>query len=129
MKYSGPIARTYISYLLLPYTDFTKTFARKRGMVNEGRTLHVTASVVAAFLSSTFSVPADVVMTRYQSARLVGRTYTGVLHCAVSLAREAGVGAFFRGWTPMFARVAPVYVLYLPAYEQVRRAFGLDYMK
>eukprot|EP00037_Helgoeca_nana_P015237 m.142494 g.142494 ORF g.142494 m.142494 type:complete len:298 (+) comp22926_c0_seq2:70-963(+) len=109
--------------------DFTKTFARRNDIAADGQALHITASVVAAFLSSTFSVPADVVMTRYQSAELLGTSYSGVLDCAVSLGRESGPGAFFRGWTPLFVRVAPLYVLYLPAYEQLRKAFGLGYLQ
>ena len=34
--------------------------------------------------------------------------------------------ALYRGWTALFMRVAPLYIIYLPAYEQVRvRVFGL----
>lgn len=59
----------------------------------------------------------------------MGRTYTGVVDCAKTIAREEGLRGVFRGWTPLFTRVAPVYVLFLPAYEQVRKVFGLDYME
>ena len=41
----------------------------------------------------------------------------------------AVVLVFMRGWVPLFMRVAPLYVLWLPAFEQVRSAFGLGYMK
>ena len=42
---------------------------------------------------------------------------------------SAGPSTFYRGWTALFVRVAPLYVIYLPVYEQVRvRVFGLGYM-
>ena len=105
---------------------------RKRGgegNKEEGFGLHVFSSVVAAFLSSTLSVPADVVLTRYQASTEMGRSYPGgVLQCATVLYRESGVLGFFRGWVPLFMRVAPLYVCYLPLYEQLRRALGLGYL-
>ena len=58
----------------------------------------------------------------------MGVRYRGVADCAVSMAREGGMRVFFKGWVPLFARVAPLYVFYLPLYEQVRRLFGLEYM-
>ena len=109
--------------------DFTTTFCFKHDLLSEGPVLHLAASVVAAFLSSTFSVPADVVMTRFQTGKQLGRNYSGVLDCVATMAREEGPAVFFRGWVPLFSRVAPLYVLYLPAYEQFRKMLGLDYMK
>ena len=108
--------------------DFTKTYNKKHQIVNEGPQLHVAASLAAALLSSTFSVPADFVMTRYQAASEMGKTYTSVVHCVKDLHSEVGLRGFFRGWTPLFTRVAPLYIVYLPAYEQFRKAAGLGYL-
>ena len=113
--------------------DGAKTFARSRQW-EEGPALHVVASVVAAFLSCTLSCPADLVMTRYQAAPVAGgdaaaRASRGVVAFASAMLRDEGPAAFYRGWTALFVRVAPLYILYLPIYEQVRvRVFGLDYM-
>lgn len=111
--------------------DFAKTFNREREVLSEGFPLHVLASVFAAFLSTTFSIPADYVMTRFQTARqLPGKTpYTSIISCVVDIARTEGLSAFFRGWVPLFTRVAPVYVCYLPLYEQFRLALGLGYFQ
>lgn len=125
--------------------DFTKTWWRRtilgRGVdgdtdgeqgVTEGQEgfgLHVLSSVVAALLSSTFSVPADVVLTRYQASAEMGHTYPGgAWECAAALYREGGAVGFFRGWAPLFMRVAPLYVCYLPLYEQFRKVLGLGYL-
>ena len=109
--------------------DFIKTTNKKHVYINEGPSLHIIASIVAAFLSSTFSVPADFIMTRYQAGPQMGYHYTSVLNCTVTLFRTEGLFSFFRGWIPLFVRVAPLYVCYLPVYEQCRRHLGLGYME
>lgn len=108
--------------------DFVKTANHERNFVAEGPALHVIASIAAAFLSSTFCVPADFVMTKYQSGPQMGHNYKSVTDCTLRLLRSEGLLGFFRGWTPLFVRVAPLYVIYLPVYEQVRRLLGIGYL-
>ena len=108
--------------------DFSKTTNKTYQIVQEGPILHVCASVVAAFLSSTFCVPADFVMTRYQAGPQMGDHYKSVIDCARTLYAKEGIGSFFRGWAPLFVRVAPLYICYLPCYEQFRKCLGLGYM-
>ena len=109
--------------------DATKTQAKRREWLDDGPLLHVVASIVSA-LAQTACLPADVLMTRYQSAAQLpdGPQYRGLLHCAVTIRREEGASVFFRGWTPMFARVAPLAVVFFPVYEQIRRLVGLGFM-
>jgi len=108
--------------------DWSKTQNCKYDIVQEGPLLHVFASVVAAFLSSTFCVPADFVMTRYQAGPQMGHVYSSVMNCARTLYEKEGPLSFFKGWTPLFVRVAPLYIFYLPVYEQCRELLGLGYM-
>ena len=44
------------------------------------------------------------------------------------MVREEGVGVFFRGWSPFFVRVVPLFVINLPLYEQIRRVLGIGYL-
>ena len=53
--------------------DGCKTVVLRSGFVEEGPTVHVVASVAAAFLGTLLSNPADVVMTRWSSAPTMGR--------------------------------------------------------
>ena len=48
----------------LGYDGF-KTEVKRSGLLQDGVALHISASVVAAFFSSTFSCPADYLMTKY----------------------------------------------------------------
>mmetsp|Transcript_2540 Transcript_2540/g.4966 ORF Transcript_2540/g.4966 Transcript_2540/m.4966 type:complete len:307 (-) Transcript_2540:105-1025(-) len=108
--------------------DWTKTNAKAAGLLQEGPVLHVLASTVAAFLSTTFAAPFDIVFTRMQAAPTLGIHYDGVLDCARAMVREEGVMVFYRGWTVFFSRVAPVFTVMMPLWEQTRRLFGLNYM-
>jgi hypothetical protein len=105
--------------------DFAKTYNRENQVFNEGFTLHISASIFAAFLSTTFSIPADFVMTKYQTSS----QYNSVLSLISDVFKNGGIRNFFRGWVPLFVRVAPVYIFYLPLYEQVRLLFGMGYFE
>jgi hypothetical protein len=107
--------------------DGTKTFLKKQGY-SDSPLLHVTASIVAAFLATTFSAPFDLVLTRYQTGPTMGKHYSGPVACARELVREEGITVLYRGWSVFFGRVAPVFTLMMPLFEQVRYAFGLGYM-
>eukprot|EP00948_MAST-09A_sp_MAST-9A-sp1_P003385 g3385.t1 len=108
--------------------DLTKTkLHRENDLLDDNMFLHLIGSVVSAFLSSTFSTPADYILTRYQSAS--PGTYFSVVDCTQKLYQRQGAFSFFRGWTPMFVRVAPLYIFYLPLYEQLRNHLGLGYFR
>ena len=119
--------------------------------MDDGPLLHVLSSIAAAFFSCTFSAPADIVMTRYralpsthsatrrlsslarcalstEAAQVIGRAYDGPVDCVKTMVREEGVGVFFRGWSPFFVRVVPLFVINLPLYEQIRRVLGIGYL-
>ena len=106
---------------LLGY-DGTKTEFRRRG-VPDGPALHVVASVAAAFLATTFAAPADVLMANFQTSE-----HATLRECAASMLHHGGPAAFLRGWSANFARLAPLFALYLPIYEQIRLALGIGFM-
>ena len=116
--------------------DSWKTFVPMK----EGPAQHVCASVFAAFCSCTFSCPADLLMTRFQTAQTAGEGGGsgggggggGGGRKISSIAREImvkeGPLGFYRGWTALFIRVAPLYCCFLPVYERFRLALGLGYL-
>ncbi|GAB5367323.1 hypothetical protein AAMO2058_001220500 [Amorphochlora amoebiformis] len=108
--------------------DFTKTQMKGHGWMKDGPMLHALASTTAAFLSTTFAAPFDIIMTRYQAAPTLGIHYKSVLHCAATMARSEGLTVFYRGWSVFFSRVAPVFTCLMPFYEQVRVVLGLGYL-
>jgi hypothetical protein len=111
--------------------DGTKTLCKREGLLNDGVQLHVASSVVAAFWAATFAAPFDVLLTRYQTGRADGTRWDSLRQCAAAIASEGGgLRIFFRGWTPFFGRLAPLALITLPLYEQIRkRVFGLEYLE
>lgn len=105
--------------------DYTKASCKARGLLADGPVLHVFAATAAGFWASTFSAPADVVMTRYQSAGTMTPT---LADCAMTIWRERGACGFFRGWSANLARLCPTFILGSAIYEQMRLLLGLGYM-
>lgn len=103
--------------------DGTKTRMRNSG-VTEGPMVHAFASVVAALVATGLAAPFDSVLTRFQTSR----SSSSVLECIQGIYSEAGPRGLFRGWSLFFARVAPLFVVQLPLYEQVRSMLGMGFM-
>lgn len=114
--------------------DGTKTELKARGYLQDGPLLHVTASITAAVVCTTCSMPLDVVLTVYQSAHSLGgdrlERYgrSGPLACAGTLFRESGPTVFMRGWMPSFLRLAPTCVASFFLYEQLRKVVGIGFL-
>ncbi|CAI6332218.1 unnamed protein product [Periconia digitata] len=74
------------------------------------RTQTLTASAVAGFFASFFSLPFDFVKTRLQKqTRAPDGTmpYKGMLDCFRQVAKEEGMLRFYRGFTTYYVRIAP----------------------
>ena len=110
--------------------DWVKTEAKRRGLLADGPALHVLASLVASLTLTTCVMPLDVTVTRYQAGQggVGGRRHATPLACAAAMLREEGPAVFMRGWSAMFARMAPSSVLTFYLYAQVRGLLGLAYM-
>ncbi|KAL7269509.1 putative mitochondrial 2-oxoglutarate/malate carrier protein [Rhizina undulata] len=68
------------------------------------------ASAVAGFFASFFSLPFDFVKTRLQkqTKRPDGKLpYKGTIDCALRVAKEEGLGRFYRGFGTYYVRIAP----------------------
>lgn len=95
--------------------------------LQDGPLLQVVASVSGAFGSTICACPADVVTTRYMSAAGTSEPFASPLACVRTIIAKEGFGGFYRGATPLFAKLAPLYLLSLPLHEQIRRMMGLGY--
>jgi len=74
------------------------------------RTQTLTASAVAGFFASFFSLPFDFVKTRLQkqSRGADGKLpYTSMADCFTKVARQEGIMRFYRGFGTYYVRIAP----------------------
>ena len=104
--------------------DGFKTWAKRRGMLEDGPVLHGLAACAGGVGAGICATPADVVMTRYQASS----TYRSAFGAAADILRKDGVLAFYRGFTPFVVRLGPVFLISLPLTEQIRRLAGLGYL-
>lgn len=74
------------------------------------RTQTLTASAVAGFFASFFSLPFDFVKTRLQKQQKAAdgtMPYKGMLDCFKKVAAEEGPLRFYRGFSTYYVRIAP----------------------
>lgn len=72
------------------------------------RTQVLTASALAGFFASFFSLPFDFIKTRMQKGgNVVDGKKVGMVGTALKVAREEGVGRFYRGFGTYYIRIAP----------------------
>jgi solute carrier family 25 oxoglutarate transporter 11 len=75
-----------------------------------GRTQTLTASAIAGFFASFFSLPFDFVKTRLQkqTKRPDGTLpYKGMMDCFAKVAKDEGLLRFYRGFSTYYVRIAP----------------------
>jgi solute carrier family 25 oxoglutarate transporter 11 len=70
------------------------------------KTQTLTASAVAGVFASACSLPFDFVKTRLQRQG-PGGAYKGMWDCFKKVAKEEGIGRFYRGWGTYYVRIAP----------------------
>jgi len=74
------------------------------------KTQTLTASAIAGFFASFFSLPFDFVKTRLQKQQKGpdGKLpYKGMVHCFTKVAKEEGLLRFYRGFGTYYVRIAP----------------------
>lgn len=55
-----------------------------------------------------------------------GLTYRSSLHCLVTIVKEEGALALWRGFALSYARMAPWSLTFFLSFEQMRKAYGLE---
>ena len=108
--------------------DWTKTRCKEDLGVEDGPLLHFVAAVGSSVGATLFGMPCDYLFTQYTSAAQRGVKYNGLWHCARTLLAEGGPQAYYRGSSAFFVRVVPIFTLYFPIYEQVRKLMGMGYL-
>ncbi|XP_052895771.1 solute carrier family 25 member 35-like [Anopheles moucheti] len=79
------------------------------------------SSIVAGFFTSVLMCPCDVVTTRMTnqavSANGKGLLYTNIFDCFLKIYRSEGIHGYYKGFVPMYLRVAPHTMLNLTFWE------------
>ncbi|KAL2760089.1 hypothetical protein ACRALDRAFT_2038799 [Sodiomyces alcalophilus JCM 7366] len=90
------------------FSEAKSQLKQRTSLSVEAQTL--AASAVAGFFASFFSLPFDFVKTRLQRQTRGpdGRLpYNGMAHCFAKVAKQEGIGRFYRGFGTYYVRIAP----------------------
>ncbi|KAL4805937.1 mitochondrial carrier domain-containing protein [Aspergillus unguis] len=82
----------------------------------------LTAGAIAGMPAAYLTTPCDVIKTRLQvEARKGEKAYTGLRHAAVSIMKDEGFKAFFKGGPARILRSSPQFGFTLAAYEVLQK--------
>ncbi|EDW03031.1 mitochondrial uncoupling protein 4C [Drosophila grimshawi] len=104
--------------------DLCKRNLKNHFNMEEGIPLRFVSSMVAGFVASVLSNPADVIKSRVMNQptdeRGHGLYYKGSIDCLVKLVREEGFLNLYKGLIPCWLRLGPWSVLFWLSVEQLR---------
>eukprot|EP01095_Lingulamoeba_sp_RSL-Kostka_P017945 TRINITY_DN961_c0_g1_i2.p1 TRINITY_DN961_c0_g1~~TRINITY_DN961_c0_g1_i2.p1 ORF type:complete len:280 (+),score=85.21 TRINITY_DN961_c0_g1_i2:166-1005(+) len=100
-------------YFLLNFTG---------GVFKDNLITHFSSSLLAGFVATLLTMPADVTKTRLMTAK--PGTYRGSLHCFFSIVKNEGPTALMKGFSPAFTRLGPHTILTFIFLENLKKLFG-----
>lgn len=103
--------------------DHSKKLLKKQFNLEDNTPLHVSSSICSGFVASLCCTPADVVKSRMMQNN---SQYTGVVNCISSTIRNEGIGAMYKGFFPIWIRLAPWQLVFWVSYEKMRYMVGLE---
>lgn len=109
----------------MAFYDQFKSIARGYG-IREGMQMQLFASLTAGFLSALCVTPFDTVRTRLMNQPTDAKLYDGMADCCKKMMKTEGPLSFYKGFVPIYARIAPTTTLQLMAIELLRPMVGLD---
>ncbi|XP_026828450.1 mitochondrial 2-oxoglutarate/malate carrier protein [Ooceraea biroi] len=92
--------------------------------VKEGIALHFYASMISGFFTTFNSMPFDVTKTRIQNMKITGKP-PGMIAVMLSIGKNEGLGALWKGFWPTYCRIGPHTVLTLIVNEQLMRFYRM----
>lgn len=108
--------------------DTVKHFVMKKTGLPDCHLVHVISSICAGLVAATMGTPADVVKTRVmnQPTDLHGNglLYKGAIDCLQQTIGKEGFFALYKGFLPVWIRMAPWSLTFWLSFEQIRSSLG-----
>ncbi|XP_053946169.1 mitochondrial 2-oxoglutarate/malate carrier protein [Anastrepha ludens] len=111
---------------LASYSQFKAYFKNGPLKMEEGIPLHFCSSMLSGFLTTITSMPLDIAKTRIQNMKTAAGAkpeYSGTIDVLAKVARQEGVLALWKGFTPYFCRLGPHTVLTFIFLEQLNKLY------
>lgn len=114
-------------YQALTWTFFQQ-LKRVRDLISDRPAKNIENTVMGCMASAAavcIMIPMDTIKTRLvtqMSAKaIVGTPYKGIIDCAVRVAQEEGIQAFYRGLPPRLISVVPMIGIQFGVYEAMKK--------
>ncbi|XP_069125185.1 mitochondrial uncoupling protein 4-like [Argopecten irradians] len=107
--------------------DTTKQAVLKWTSLKDNYVTHTIASATSGLVAATLGTPADNVKTRIMNQPTEngkGLLYKGSVDCLLTTVKQEGFWALYRGFVPIWLRMAPWSLTFWLTYEQVRKWSG-----
>ncbi|XP_030760597.1 mitochondrial uncoupling protein 4 isoform X1 [Sitophilus oryzae] len=108
--------------------DLMKRSILRHTSLPDNHLVHVLASCGAGFVAASMGTPADVIKTRVMNQPLDDRgrglLYTSSLDCLRKTIQSEGFGALYKGFIPIWMRMAPWSLSFWLTYEEVVSLMG-----
>ncbi|XP_071447232.1 dicarboxylate carrier UCP2-like [Hetaerina americana] len=98
--------------------DIIKESILHYNLMTDNVPCHFTSAVIAGFCTTVAASPIDVVKTRYMNSPK--GQYKGATDCAIRMMVQEGPLAFYKGFTPSFARLVSWNIVMWLTYEQLK---------
>ena len=102
--------------------DSVKNKLKQNYKFNDNYKLHISSSIISGFVSSLLCTPADVIKSRMMQ---YNSNYKSILECTTNIMKYEGINAFYKGFFPIWFRLAPWQLTFWVSYEQSRNFFKI----
>ncbi|XP_051903426.1 mitochondrial uncoupling protein 2-like [Hippocampus zosterae] len=99
--------------------DIIKEVILKYNLMADNLPCHFTAAFGAGFCTTVVASPVDVVKTRFMNSS--ANHYSSAVNCAVTMMKNEGPAAFYKGFMPSFLRLGSWNIVMFVTYEQIKR--------
>ncbi|XP_060522015.1 mitochondrial uncoupling protein 4 isoform X2 [Cylas formicarius] len=108
--------------------DLAKRFIMRHTSLSDNHFVHVMASCCAGFVAASMGTPADVIKTRVMNQPLDDRgrglLYSSSIDCLKKTLQTEGAPALYKGFVPIWMRMAPWSLSFWLTYEEVVSLVG-----
>jgi hypothetical protein len=85
---------------------------------------YLLSSVISSYCMAVALAPFDMVRTQLMDQPVDRQVYKGFQDCFMHILRRDGIFAFYRGFTPLYARMLPATILQLGIFEMLLKVGG-----
>ncbi|CAK8696152.1 unnamed protein product [Clavelina lepadiformis] len=110
--------------------DVAKQYILRNTRLKDNWFCHMLASICSGFVAAVLGTPADVVKTRMMNqardSNGRGLFYKSSVDCVVTTVKQEGFLSLYKGFIPIWSRIAPWSVIFWITNEEIRKLIGIS---